>query len=65
LQNQSIKAHYKARNVFAGFFGNPGSKVAWSCRVQTQDPQIPSLMQWQSAMANMFLGKTHLGYPRL
>jgi len=32
LRNQSLKAHFKARNIFCwNFFGNPGSKIAW-CR---------------------------------
>jgi len=31
LAKSIIKAHYKAGNIFVGLFGNPGSKVAWSC----------------------------------
>jgi len=27
LQNSSLKAHSKARNIFVEFFGNPGSMV--------------------------------------
>jgi len=30
LQNKLLNAHIKAWNIFAGFFGNLGSKVAWS-----------------------------------
>jgi len=29
LRNESLKAHFKAENIFAGiFFDNPGSKIA-------------------------------------
>jgi len=44
-QNQSFKAHYKAGNIFTGFFlvtqGQrlPGATVVW-----TEEPQIPSQM---------------------
>jgi len=50
LQNLSLKAHYKAGNIFAGFFATWDWEVAWSFRVQTADPQVPSLTSWQSAM---------------
>jgi len=51
----SLKAHccWLGINCYF-FFGNQGSKVAWS-GVRTPDPPIPSLIPWQSATATPFL----------
>jgi len=47
LQNQSLKAHYKAGNISVGFFcATQGQRLPGGAGVQTPDTKIPSLMPW-------------------
>jgi len=53
LQNQSLKAHYKAGNIFVRFFiCNDGQRLSGAAGARTPDPQIFSLMVWPLGHGN-------------